>query len=144
MEGKHIGHEIRILNNQIRRYVSKSCSDILEDESTPIHGWIICYLMKNKDRNVFQKDIENEFQIRRSTASNILNNMESKGYIERKEVKEDARLKSIVLTDKAIKINSELKENIKQNERIFSKDISKEDLDTFFRVIDMIKDNLEG
>ena len=49
-----------------------------------------------------QKDFEQQFNIRRSTASNILALIEKNGLIQRESVPYDARLKKIVLTDKAI------------------------------------------
>ena len=52
-------------------------------------------------KNVYQKNIEAEFKIRRSSVSSVLNTMEKNGYIERQSDDSDARLKKIVLTDKA-------------------------------------------
>ncbi len=51
---------------------------------------------------MFQRDIEREFSITRSTVTNILQLMERKGYIERRSVPQDARLKQLVLTEEGI------------------------------------------
>ena len=56
----------------------------------------------NRDTPVFQRDIEREFSITRSTVTNILQLMERKGYIERRSVPQDARLKQLVLTEEGI------------------------------------------
>lgn len=45
-------------------------------------------------RIIFQKDLETEFCIGRSTVTNILNLMEKKGFVRRESVSYDARLKS--------------------------------------------------
>ena len=44
-----------------------------------MHGWIIGYLYRHRDTPVFQRDIEREFSITRSTVTNILQLMERKG-----------------------------------------------------------------
>mgnify|MGYP000774081076 FL=1 len=51
---------------------------------------------------MFQRDIEREFSITRSTVTNILQLMERKGYIQRLNVPQDARLKQLVLTEEGI------------------------------------------
>ena len=56
------------------------------EQTTPMHGWIIEYLYRHRDEPVFQRDIEREFSITRSTVTNILQLMERKGYIQRQSV----------------------------------------------------------
>ena len=72
------------------------------EQTTPMHGWIIEYLYRHRDEPVFQRDIEREFSITRSTVTNILQLMERKGYIRRQSVPQDARLKQLVLTEEGI------------------------------------------
>ena len=69
------------------------------------NGYIISYLCENKDKNIFQRDIEREFDLSRSTVSTILKQLESEGLIERKSVIIDARLKKVVPTPAAEMIN---------------------------------------
>ena len=57
-------------------------------------------LMSTLHRDVYQKDIEEEFQIRKSTATGILKLMEKHGFIRRESAQQDARLKRIVPTKK--------------------------------------------
>ena len=105
------------------------------DELTAMHGWILGYLCRNEDKDIFQKDIEAEFKICRSTVTNILKLMEKKGYIRRESVPYDARLKKLVLTDTGRELHEKTKDMI---------DILKEDLDTFYRVIDQLKSNVKN
>ena len=71
-----------------------------------MHGWIMEYLYRNSDTPVFQRDIEREFSITRSTVTNILQLMERKGYIARQSVAQDARLKQLVLTEKGRQVHA--------------------------------------
>ena len=142
MEEKRIGFEIRCINNLFKRYIEINKPSEL-DETTGIHGWAIKYLYENRDKEIFQKDFETRFSIRRSTATNMLKLMEAKGLIERVSVPKDARLKKIVLTGKAIKIHKQIEKNIMDFEKQLSKGLSEEEMETFFKILDKIKNNME-
>ena len=64
------------------------------------NGYIISYLCENEDKHIFQRDIEHEFDLSRSTVSTILKELEKEGLIERKSVIIDARLKKSYLLKK--------------------------------------------
>ena len=85
-EKKSIGFEIRILSNLIRRHINNSASHTETESVTGMNGWVIVYLAHNSDRDVFQRDLEERFNVRRSTVSNILSLMEKKGLIKRESV----------------------------------------------------------
>ena len=71
-----------------------------------VNAQILSYLANHEGENVFQRDIEEVFSIRRSTVSKVVRLMETKGLIEREMVAEDARLKRVKLTDKAREIHA--------------------------------------
>ena len=71
--------------------------------------------MEGKEKDIFQKDLEKEFDLKRSSVSLLLNNMEKSDLIQRVPVAEDARLKKIILTEKAIKIYPWLLTQLKIN-----------------------------
>ena len=98
-----VGFKVRTLSVAIKRAfeASKSRSGF---ECTGTHGWVIGYLYDNRDRDVFQRDIEKQFSVRRPTMTEILKLMEKNGLITRQSVSYDARLKKIVLTNKGIEI----------------------------------------
>ena len=73
----------------------------------------------------------------------MLKLMEKNGLITRENVAYDARLKKIVLTEKAIDIHKKAVKNIKKIENTLKLGISKEELDAFYSVVDKIKANLE-
>ena len=94
--------QIRRVDNLIFRKINQFARENDVEQATPMHGWIIGYLYRHRDTPVFQRDIEREFSITRSTVTNILQLMERKGYIERRSVPQDARLKQLVLTEEGI------------------------------------------
>ena len=93
---------LRRVDNLIFRRLNQFSRANGVEQTTPMHGWIIEYLYRHRDEPVFQRDIEREFSITRSTVTNILQLMERKGYIQRLSVPQDARLKQLVLTEEGI------------------------------------------
>ncbi|BDR60290.1 MarR family winged helix-turn-helix transcriptional regulator [Lactobacillus xylocopicola] len=59
-------------------------------------------------RTIYQKDIEHEFNIRKSTATNILHLMEQRDLIIREVDQQDTRFKAVRLTAKAVKLKEQI------------------------------------
>ena len=64
--------QIRRVDNLIFRKINQFARENGVEQATPMHGWIIGYLYRHRDAAVFQRDIEREFSITRSTVTNIL------------------------------------------------------------------------
>lgn len=107
-------------------------------------GRVIHYLILNQDKITFQKDVEIEFDLRPSSASELLKRMEKKGLIERMSVESDARLKKIVLTDKSREHEERITRDLLKFEADTQVGISDEDLDVFDRVTNIIMANLKN
>lgn len=60
------------------------------------------------EQDVFQKDIEEEFGVRPSSVTGLLQALERQGFIRRESVSRDARLKKIVLTEKARELQKKI------------------------------------
>ena len=138
-----IGFKIRMLSNLIKRDVEKSRNEMGITLPKGINGWAISYFFDNKHKDIFQKDFESEFSIRRSTASNILKTMEQNGFIERVSVENDARLKKIILTQKAIDIHTTILDSINKREARMREGLSKAEIDTFLTTLSQITANME-
>ena len=82
MEQRHLGRELHRLDNGIRRFLCKNSAAIKsKDEVTGTNLRIIRFLKANEQRDIYQKDVEKEFGITRSTASRVLVLMEEKGLV---------------------------------------------------------------
>ena len=79
-------------------------------------------LFQSLKKDIYQKDIEKEFQIRRSTATGILQLLEKNGFVIRETVEWDARLKKLVPTAKAEGVREEILSNIRYMETILSRE----------------------
>lgn len=138
---RFIGKEIKKVTNCMKRAAHKNCED---DDVTASNGWLIMYLYEHREEDIFQKDIEYEFSIRRSTSSNIISLMEKKGYIERVSVAHDARLKKLVLTDKALQLCDTIHNNTMKFENALRQGITEDELKVFYSVLDRIVDNINN
>ena len=142
-QGRNPIKEIMCLSNLIKRSLDGARMERGETV-TPMHGFIIGYLSRHSDQDIFQKDIEKIFSYRRSTASTVLGLMEEKGLIERRPVDYDARLKKIVLTDKAKRFADSFEEDARALGVEMTSGLSDEEYAAFIGIIDRIKQNLKG
>ncbi len=139
---KSIGFEIKEINDLIIKKMMRSAVCEKRCMISPTQVKIIEYLCKSKDETVYQKDIEKTLNLKRSTVSGILDTMEKNNLISRKSVKEDLRLKEIILTDYAIDKLNLIKRKIKEINNALGKNISEDDLKVFYRVTKQIKQNI--
>lgn len=143
MKEKEIGFQLRTTSNLIRRNFEKIPSFNETQCLTGAHGWVIGYLYDNRHRDVYQRDFESEFKIRRSTITNMLKLMEKNDLIIRESVNGDARLKKISLTEKALQMQKRIAKDIERLEEKISAGLSDEEKENFFKIINKIKANLE-
>lgn len=139
----HIGKEIRNLSLKLKRAVDENTSDVKPKDFTKVQGWILGYIAHNSDKDIFQKDVEREFNIRRSTATGILKLMEGNGYIERVPVERDGRLKKLLLTPKASEMHDNISREIANAEKQLTKGLTQNEIDQFLIVIKKMADNFE-
>ncbi|MGI5825082.1 MAG: MarR family winged helix-turn-helix transcriptional regulator [Bacillota bacterium] len=137
-----VGYELRCLNNLVHRCIHNKNSEGFGKSASEVHFWIIGYLKNHCGQEVFQRDLEAEFEVRRSTMTGILQTMEKNGLILRESVEYDARLKKLVLTDKALRILTEKFNKINEFEAALVQGVSEDELKCFFSTIEKIKSNL--
>ena len=99
-------------------------------------------LLETLHREIYQKDIEEEFQIRKSTVTGILQLKEKNGFIYRESVEKDARLKRIVPTKKAEALRPSILYHINESEAQMTQGISKKDVEVCKQVLLQMLQNL--
>lgn len=137
---------INALSNTIHRKVDEFVtSEISNDKNnfTATNARVIGYLLINDDKDIFQKDIEDILELRRSTVSTLLQGMEKKGFITRESVNYDARVKKIVPTPLAIELHNKIAKVLDRFEKKFNQNISDSEIKTFLAVLQKLQNNLE-
>ncbi|MCR5755699.1 MAG: MarR family transcriptional regulator [Acetatifactor sp.] len=143
MEERHIGLELKAIEHAIRRSLDMRFSRNGLEDLFGIQGPIIGFLYDHREDSVFQKDIEKAFNIRRSSATVLLQTLEQKGFIIRESIKQDGRMKKIILTDKAVESNLHIRRELEAFDEMLERNITPEEKETFLHVLDKIRDNLQ-
>lgn len=139
---KHVlSIEMRALSKAVDRYLGESMPESAR-VATGGNAHIILFLARNRDRPIYQHDIERKFCITRSTASRVLALMEKKGLIVRESVAHDARCKRIVLTDKADAIVADLKANGERMEELLVEGLTPLERETLLACIHRMRENI--
>ena len=141
MKDKLIGLEIKKIDNLIFRKLINYQKDKFDILLSPSQIMIIKHLYENDNEIICQKDLEH-FKLRKSTLSGILDTMEKNNLIKR--IDKDGRSKMIVLTNKAKELYIELQNNINEFDKLLKKNITDNELNTFYEIIDKITNNLKG
>ena len=137
-----IGAEIGMLHNLLRRQMA--CMTEKSENITGMQAMIVHHLIMHENQgDIFQKDLENVFQMRRSTATGILQLMEQHGIIRREPVEHDGRLKRLALTEQARAMDKRIGERMEQMEQLLRQDITEDELKGWFAVCEKIRSNLE-
>lgn len=140
---RKIPFEIKILDNMLNRKICENVKKEGISNVSHVQADILSYLYRNKDRIIYQNEVEKKIGVRRSTISGILKTMEKNGLIIRNDSSEDARKKEVSLTLKSIKKHDDLEKKVEIFEKELLKGISYEEKEIFFKVIDKLKDNLK-
>lgn len=135
--------QFKQMDNQIMRYIHMKMSQAGFDEVTVMHGWILGFLYRNRDRNICQRDIEDQFCIAKSTVTNILKLMEKKGYVIRVSGEHDARTKVLHLTAEGEEVHRKTIAKIHSLHDMIENGITDEERECFYRIIGKIKNNME-
>ncbi|MBR7161499.1 MAG: MarR family transcriptional regulator [Clostridia bacterium] len=143
-EPLRIGSQIKCLANLLMREIGNCACEKSKDEATGNNMFIIRYLARRKNEDVFQKDLEEIFSVRRSTMSNIVLRMEQKGFLIREPVSCDRRLKKLVLTEKGENLHIMMESIVFQTEEKLTAGFSEEEKETLSRLLEKLRCNLES
>lgn len=100
----YVGPRFKFLTHAFTRKFFEAARAEGVDEVTIMHGQILGYLYRcsRAETPVYQRDLEETFHITRSSVTGVVQLMERKGYIQRRSVQGDGRLKELFLTDRGI------------------------------------------
>lgn len=113
------------------------------DGPTSMQRWFLRYIWEHQNEDVFQKNLEAAFKVRRSTATEVLKAMERKMLIQRTPCIEDKRSKKITLTEKGLEVCRENRKRVVATDMRILNGISEEEIGTFLKTLEKIRKNLE-
>ncbi|MGI5874266.1 MAG: MarR family winged helix-turn-helix transcriptional regulator [Bacillota bacterium] len=144
-ETQTVSAELHSLGNLMKRRGEKSrfCRYRRATRLTDMQTRIIGFLYDHRCEDIFQKNIEQAFSMRRPSVSILIQEMEAKQLVVRESVPYDARLKKVVLTEKSLCLANGAERELRQLEEMLTEGIPSEDLAAFFRVTARIRENIE-
>ena len=129
----HLGNQIIILSNQVKHYLHQAAEveGISGSQSRILH-----YISEfSKKTEVYQKDVEEFFYLRRSTVTQTLQAMEKNGLIRRAR---DARLKKLELTEAGQALEAQIHTRVMQMEQRLRESLTEEEITQFLSITDKL------
>lgn len=147
---KTIFARVKKMANLLDRVMARTKSNLEQKMDvakvvSPIQGRIILYLYSEADkRDIHQKDLEAHFDIRGSTVAVILKKMQANKLVTREISATDERMKTVKLTQRARELYPEALAEVKRAEKQLTKGLSKQEIDTFNKVLDKMAENISS
>ncbi len=116
---EQIGILVKNLDNDLQRYSNRQAKKL---GITQVQMSIIDFLYRNEDyRELYQTDVEREFNIQKSSATALLQGMEKRALIVRSPSQKDSRFKIILLTAQARQSAGQIRDFYDQTEAALRK-----------------------
>ncbi|HHT55279.1 MAG TPA: winged helix-turn-helix transcriptional regulator [Acholeplasma sp.] len=131
MKENQYAKEIFILSNKLKRLLDKkhSINGLYVGQAR-----VLVYLFNNKENKIYQKDIENTFQIRGGTVTGLIDTLVNNKYIVRVESETDKRKRKIVLTKDGEELAVKSMETIRTVENGLQSALTKEENEVFKKI----------
>lgn len=140
-----IGAVLHRTSVAIRFALDAAIAAQVSPELTGLRGMVLGYIVEQQARGepVYQRDLETRFHTNRSSVTVMLQGLEQSGFITRTAVEQDARLKSLAPTPKGLACNEAVCTCVRSFESRVRQGISAQELETVYRVIGRLLNNLE-
>ena len=138
---KSLLNELRKINIALRR---RMCAFALGDRKAPAVSSMVVHYIFMQGGSALQKEVENEFGLRRSTASQLIKKLEEDGYVTREITGNDGKSKTIYLTQEAKAQQAAVAEKFGEIERQIESSLTPEEISTFLKLSEKICKNIEG
>ena len=140
LDEKSLVEKYAAMNRRLKRYFDSFFAD---SPITSIQGLVLDYLFRNRQTDVFQKDLEEYLRIKSSSVTSILDNLEKNGYLRREADDYDGRLKKLAITEKAYAIEEDIVERVNGYMYTLFRGIPEEEREVFYSVLCKMIDNMQ-
>ena len=126
----HFGALLNQTSRLIRRALDARINAEVSSELSGVRGMVLGDIVRaeRQGRDVYQRDIEQWFNIRRSSVTAILQGMEQDGFITRCSVEKDARLKRLAATPKGVAYHDRIRASIDRFEQDLQQGLTPEEM----------------
>ena len=139
--------DIFALSEACRRFMGKNsvedlhpvgsigyCRDLHKDNPEYHEG--------NRFREIYQRDVEDHFELSHATVSGLIARLEAKGFLVSIPGERDKRYKRLCATEKALCCDQQMGKNIEQTEQLILRGFSAEETQQLHQYLERISCNL--
>jgi MarR family transcriptional regulator, repressor for mepA len=144
-----LGVEIKRTNKAIKLYIDRYLEAHLKESLTGVEGMTLGYIFhhqtdeKGNPRTITAKDVMLNSKNVKATTSQTLTSLQRKGFIKMVPLKEDQRVKSIVLTEKGREVNKEFNVIFGEINSQISKGITQQEKDSLRAILKKVQANVD-
>ncbi len=141
----NIVNQLKLLDIEIgRKLFSIAKLNEIDQPPSPLQGKILKYIVENEGKEIYQKNLEERFNVSKATISEVLQTMENNKLIERIQNSQDARLKQIILTETSRKRFNEMEKSFRILNQELEKGLSEEEKQQFIVTLNKMKNNIKN
>ena len=137
-----IREESLLTSRAISTYMTNQFATLEGGALSPFEGRVFGYICRNQEANLTSTDLISRFGCPKSTISETLASLVERGYIYLESNAEDRRQKFLRLTEKGMTRFEGVLALFKQAEEKMKAELTDEELATYLKVAEQIRDNL--
>ena len=134
---------LRVMSNFVKKYINEKITTM---GLTSFQCGVLHYVYENTKNGavVFQKNLEDFFVTSKSSMSDLLQSLESKGLIMRVSSENgDSRKKEITLTDEGKRMNDLTDKILDEVEQFFLSSLDEGEKEDLFKIFDKFSERME-
>ena len=135
----HIGTKLKALSTAITQEINRGTAEL---GLTGSQSFFLGYLVRHRDRTVYPRDLEREFDFSHPTVSGILQRLQTKGFVTFQPGETDRRCKQVLVTDKAVECHAAVMRQIAQTEARAVAGMQPEEIQELDRLLGMMMNNM--
>lgn len=136
---KDAGGYIKKIAERLQAYADKKG---FRHDVTYAQGKVLFFLHTQKGGEAAMKNLEEHLDVSHATVSGIISRLKEKGYVECEKSKEDARAKTVRLTEKENATFAEMKKRRAEMEGMLLKDFSEKERAEFVLFLERVYRNV--
>ncbi len=134
MEEVKLGLEIKQTSKVIKQYVQRKIDENFKENDVHVtisEGMVLHYVHNHEDEVVTARVLIDQYGLSKATMSQILTSLLRKGLIHYEVYKPDGRMKRIVLSKKALRLESDINKSLADSDSFFKGAFTEKELETF-------------
>ena len=136
---QHIGPKIKALSTAMAQELNRSTAEL---GLTSSQAFFLGYLVHHRERPVYPRDLEREFEFSHPTVSGVLRRLESKGFVTFQTGETDRRCKQVLLTEKAMECHAAIGRRLMQTEQKALAGLSDTEVAELHRLLGAVMKNM--